>query len=174
LESSKPDQLDLLKSTETQRIIRVLSRGGEDQDLILELCQQYNLRWGDVSKAVDEVGTENAERIALRQLPLKSFIAIALGVGGFALFTVSLFLMIDMLIVAHQVVTSEGLNSRELLVLPMFGSDMLLSSFLNVAKALPMLVFFMIQGLAMLLGSVIGMKEYWQLLVERVAGVLWK
>ncbi|MGA9398880.1 MAG: hypothetical protein WBV22_11545 [Anaerolineaceae bacterium] len=163
-----------VKKLATEMIVDHISRGEHEDDLILAICQKYDLRWEEVKKLVARVKEENAEKIALKQMPVKSILAVFIGVGGFALFLVSLLLLIDLTSLTHQILSFEELDLRELVLLRAFGPDMIMYFVQNITNIIPMAIFFMIQGLAMMIGSVIGMREYWEILIDRVGKALWK
>jgi len=174
VDNSMQKRVDQIKILETGTIVDYLSRDRPEEDLILSICEKYDLRCEEGRTLVDQVKEENADRIVLRQMPLKFILAVCIGVGGGALFLVSLLLLIDLITLIHQIVSFEGIDARQLIILRSVGPDLMMFFLQQITNAIPMAVVFMIQGLAMLIGSVIGMREVWVVLIDRVAKMLWK
>jgi hypothetical protein len=167
-------RVDEISILETRTIVDHLSRGRSEKDLILALCEKHDIRWEEAGDLVEQVKEQHADQIALRLMPIKSILAVFIGVGGSALFLVMLLLLIDQLILVHQIVSFEGLDARELILLGSAGPDLISFFLQQTTNTIPVTVVLMIQGLAMLFGSIIGLREAWVYLIDRVAKALWK
>ena len=127
-------------------IIDRLASAVNPDDIILEICNQTNLSWAEAEERVNKVQSEHEYAVTRQQSPLLTVIALGLFIGGFALIGVSVFTLVGII----QFYTQADL----------FYTDMaafLLYLFQYASGSLGMIGL----GLAMILGSLAGMRRVW-------------
>ncbi len=133
--------------TEIQNyIIEQLSHAVDPDDLILELCERQNLTWQEAEALVTRVRTENQDLISRKQSPLLVALALGLFIGGL-------------------VILWFEMNVIRLLVETYLRASKQPPAILDLLDAVPNSLFILLEGtplaIAMLLGSLLGMRKVW-------------
>lgn len=131
----------------TQYIIDNLSKSQDQNDLILEICNRTGMNWPNAQALVEKVRSDNSGTIARRQAPFLTSIALILFVAGAGMMVYEGFTLAETI----------GLFLRN-------GNDplSLMGLLVFVFSSAPGTIGILILGLAMVLGSLIGMSEVWR------------
>jgi hypothetical protein len=146
-----PDQL-------TSYVIKHLADEDDPNDIITDLCRMNDWSWSQAEGFVRSVQDEHEPEVVRRQFPLLTVLALGTFLGGFALIAYSVLSMI------------EGWNALTVLArgnLPPYDAMPHLRLMIDSSLG-PFSGFFL--GLAMLLGSLLGMREVWYALLYRNKG----
>jgi hypothetical protein len=131
----------------TQYIIDNLSKSQDQNDLILEICNRTGKNWPEAQALVEKVRSDNSGTIARRQAPFLTAIALILFIAGAGM----------MLYEGYTLAETIGI------FLPNGDDPMTLVGLLFVIfSSAPGTIGIFILGLAMTLGSLIGMSEVWR------------
>jgi hypothetical protein len=155
-------------------IVDRLARHADENDLILAVCERGKIDWTAACTLVEKIRVEHESTISLRQLPLKSLIAVATLVVGMSLVIVSVSSLIDL----YQNITGIiSTNLAEAGDRPMLenGIQSLSQFFMQDSNnAVPFNMALLINGLGMIFGSLLGMRETWAWMIEWISSRLWK
>jgi hypothetical protein len=78
-------------------IVQRLSTGTNENDLVLEICEEKGMSWSDVESLVQQVKIENEGEIVRRQSPLLFVLAGLIFVGGAVITTLTYFYLSTMI-----------------------------------------------------------------------------
>jgi hypothetical protein len=137
-------------------IIDALGKGKCQDDIILTLCEKYNLTWQEAETLVKNVQDENERVIVKKQFPLLFSLALAIFIGGIigvgygCLIIYSEFRLIQ-----------PGLNNINLVFTDMDISTKLYYGLRMILSAGGTPITIIIFGVGMILGSLIGMRDAW-------------
>jgi hypothetical protein len=129
-----------------RRIIQHLGNGGEQNVLIYEICEQTGLPWTQVETLVNQVAAEQHEVVKRKQFPLMIVLALGTFLGGLALIGYGIYT--TYLAVRTVINPSDPLSDLAYTLQYVFN-------FAGYAIALGG------TGIAMMLGSLLGMKQVW-------------
>lgn len=127
-------------------IVQRLSTGTNEDDLVLEICEEKGMSWSDVESLVQQVKIENEGEIVRRQSPLLFVLAGLIFVGGAVITTLSYFFLSTMIKEAVAMGT-EPMN--------------LFAAFFYIINYAPTALALGIMGPAMMTGSILGMRKVW-------------
>ena len=131
----------------TAYLIKHLSESDDPDDLILDLCQRTGRGWPDNQAMVERVKAEHSQDITKRQFPLLSLIALFVFIGGMGL----LIWAIVLTVADFRQIVSIGRSSVLNFAL---GEAAILSYVFGPLT-------FGLFGIAMILGSLLGMRDAW-------------
>jgi hypothetical protein len=136
-----------------QHIVKRLANTASLNDIILELCEKRGMTWIDAETLVNRIQVEHAPTIASRRFPLLFVLALGIFLGGLALVIYNV----------YAITTLVEVDLGDL-----FGSlDMMTHlGFIFEIAAGPIMG--IITGVAMLLGSMVGMRSAWTPLLDRL------
>lgn len=140
------------QSNLTSYVIERLVGGEDPDDIIYELCEMCNWSWPRSEAFVLQVQQEHQGEVVKKQFPLLFTVAVTTYVTGIGLMVYSLYSLIKKVEI-HRVMgfpAPDVLNGIRLLL--DFGIG-------------PAILF--VTGLAMVLGSLIGMQDVWKSLLAR-------
>ena len=134
------------------RILDQLAGGKEEDDIIFELCENNGVTWADAKALVDHVREENHHVITRRQSPLLAIIALLTYIGGLLILGYEVYLFVSYM---------RDINpSPE--IISLLNAPGIASFFAEYAilflELTPL-------ALAMILGSLIGMRDIWAALL---------
>jgi len=127
-------------------IVQRLSTGTNENDLVLEICEEKGMSWSDAESLVQQVKIENESEIVRRQSPLLFVLAGLIFVGGAVITTLAYFSLSTMINEAVAMGT-EPMN--------------LFATFFYIINYAPAALAFGIMGPAMMTGSIVGMRKVW-------------
>ncbi|MCJ7723955.1 MAG: hypothetical protein MUP03_07475, partial [Anaerolineales bacterium] len=78
-------------------IVQRLSSGTNENDLVLEICEEKDMSWSDAESLVQQVKIENEGEIVRRQSPLLFVLAGLIFVGGAVITTLTYFYLSTMI-----------------------------------------------------------------------------
>ncbi|MBN1305416.1 MAG: hypothetical protein JXA13_13340 [Anaerolineales bacterium] len=127
-------------------IFKRLSRNHNPDDIIFELCDRANMSWPEAKKLVHMVQHEQGNAITRRQSPLLIMIGLVVFAGG-----------------AYLLVASGGLIFELVSQFNITESDPIqnLGPLAYLAYYAPYAIPKAVTGLAMIIGSMVGMKDVW-------------
>ncbi len=127
-------------------IIERLSQAVDPDDLILELCDRHNLTWPEAEAMVARIRLEHQDLISRKQSPLLVALALALFLSGW-------------------VILWFEMNVIRLLVEAYIQARKQPPAILDLLSAAPNSLFLLVEGtplaVAMILGSLLGMRKVW-------------
>lgn len=136
-------------------VIKQLGKSKHLDDLIPEVCQKTGWIWSQAAEFVQRVQEEHGTEIAKKQLPLLFILALGIFLGGLGL-------------VAYSILTSieiwNGLSGLGNGKAPDTGTYISLQMLIQ-SGGLPIISF--VTGIAMMLGSLIGMRDVWSNILNR-------
>jgi hypothetical protein len=155
-------------------IIKQLSKGVDEGDLIYEICERNQLGWDEARDLIAGIKAESEDTIVSRQLPIKTFQAVATLIMGLTLLIVSSLFLVDLLTLITNYVAPDAVDLADLSILR--GSDLaLVRLFMRESRfAIPIAAVLLVNGLAMIFGSLLGMRETWAWLIDRVSLLLYR
>ena len=127
-------------------IVQRLSTGTNENDLVLEICEEKGMSWSDVESLVQQVKIENEGEIVRRQSPLLFVLAGLIFVGGAVITTLTYFYLSTMINEAIAMGT-EPMN--------------VIAALFYIINYAPAALAFGIMGPAMMTGSILGMRKVW-------------
>lgn len=127
-------------------IVQRLSTGTNEDDLVLEICEEKGMSWSDVESLVQQVKIENEGEIVRRQSPLLFVLAGLIFVGGAVITTLTYFYLSTMINEAIAMGT-EPMN--------------VIAAFFYIINYSPAALALGIMGPAMMTGSILGMRKVW-------------
>jgi hypothetical protein len=144
----------------TDFIIRHLSQGNDPNDLIYQICQKDNIPWSQAEELVKRVRVEKADVIVKKQFPLLFVIALAIFLSGLVLIGYSTFLSVEEISFLQGSPRSQG-------AIHMDGLQILTVFIVAILDKGPTPVLLLIFGIAMILGSLVGMRDAWSSMLNR-------
>jgi hypothetical protein len=125
-----------------QYIVDQLSKGNKPSDIVYALCERHGMFWADAEALVKTVSTTHESHIARKQMPLMFGIALITFLGGLALC---------------------GYSFNSLITILQAPGDKILLLLLNSIQTNFLLgpLSTLIYGIAMVLGSLLGMRDTW-------------
>ena len=130
-----------------QFIIENLSEYEDPNDLILEICNRTGMKWLEAQALVDTVRAGNSSKIARKQAPLLTALALITFVAGVGILLFEGFTFINV----FREFTSLGHHPWDVADLMLF-----------VLAYAPGLLQFIPLALVMVLGSLVGMSDMWK------------
>jgi hypothetical protein len=128
----------------TDKILHELAGARNMDDIVMEVCEKTGLDWEDAEAYVNNLSTENENRITLAQSPL--LVLLALGI-----FLVGVGIVLNELYQAYQ----TYLSGSQGFVLYVFVNG--IGIFWNL-----------VLGSAIIMGSLKGMENVWRAIFERL------
>jgi hypothetical protein len=158
----------------SDHIIKQLSKGVDEDDLIYEICEKNQLGWDEARDLIAGIKAESEDMIVARQLPIKTFQAVATLIMGLTLLIISSLFLVDLLTLITNYVAPDAVDLADLSILR--GSDLaLVRLFMRESRfAIPIAAVLLVNGLAMIFGSLLGMRETWAWLIDRVSLLLYR
>jgi hypothetical protein len=155
-------------------IVSKLARDGDENDLILAVCEQQQVNWKEAKALIAEIKSEHEDSIAARQLPLKTIIAVATLVIGLTLVIVTTLFMVDLIALVTGILSSRSIDLDRLSILG--EANLVLAQLLmnQSPAAIPLVAAGFINGLGMIFGSLLGMHETWAYLIDKISSIVWK
>jgi hypothetical protein len=153
-------------------IIKRLGEGNNPDELLFELCQKTGYSWRQAELLVKQVQEENDAEIARKQLPVLFGLAFITFFGGVVLTSYGLYALGSALL-GHSDLFLRDLTSYFIPVLekgidPLSGFKSLLFPYLNMILGFLVSPFSAIFfGLAMLFGSMHGMRFVWLKILKK-------
>jgi hypothetical protein len=160
----------------TAGIVKRLSEADDPNDIIVDICQQTGCHWAEAEGLVESVRTNEARQITRRQMPWLMGVALFLFAAGLIMTGYGVYGLITVITTARgglpqdltwyfMPVLEKGLHPSEALgpaILPYFNLVLgtALGFILSPISALTM-------GTAMILGSLLGMRDAWAALLNR-------
>ncbi len=138
----------------TAYIVHHLTEGDDPKDLVFDLCEKTNLSWPKVEALVKQIQEEQQGTIARKQLPLMFALALVIFLAGLGLVGYSLYTFTSPLL--------QGLTGSPAAVAnySLYIVNVIIDSHGTVVYAL-------VIGTGMILGSLIGMKDVWANVLTR-------
>ncbi|GEM_PF-2724083 len=149
-------------------IIKQLSKGVDEDDLIFEICEKNRLDWDAGKNLVEKIKSENEGDIASRQLPIKSMLAVATLAIGLTLIIATTIFLVDLVTLVSGILSAKPVGAG--------GTNLSLSRMLmeQSPATIPLIAAGFINGLAMIFGSLLGMRETWVYLIDKLGSLIWK
>ena len=135
-------------------VVKELASAKTADQVIYGLCERYGLDWGEAEALVREARLEHGHEITQRQAPWLVAIGLVTFVGGAV---TTLYSGYRLLGITLALLNEQGLAWAGIAV---YGVQ-------NVAG----LAFGLVTGIAMVAGSLIGMKDMWVALLESLEGL---
>jgi len=127
-----------------------LAETADRNQVIEEICMLRNLDWGSAAELVDRAASFHETDITRRQTPILALVALSLFIGGVALAAWQLLGLVAVLSALANPLAATFWDIYNL----SFGFFDLLANFWGMLGAF-------VTGLAMVLGSYLGMKQVW-------------
>jgi hypothetical protein len=155
-------------------IIKQLSKGVDEDDLIFEICEKHRLNWEDGKNLVEKIKSENEGDISSRQLPARSILAVAtLAIGLILVITTTIFL-VDLVSLVTGIMSARPVDPGEVSIMG-YANLTLAQVLINQSPAaIPLVAAGFINGLGMIFGSLLGMRETWVYLIDKLSSILWR
>jgi hypothetical protein len=134
-------------------ILHELTDGHSVDQVTSMVCERAGLSWNEASELVQQIQAEKAGDIALRQAPLIFFLAFATLITGIAISSYALWLGLQ---VVQAFATGGLLDTAQLA--------------LHSVELIETVGFPFFMGLAMILGSILGMQDVWKHIFEKILG----
>ncbi len=155
----------------TTHIINRLVKADNAEDIILEISAANNIPWEEAEQILLTIKQENGRKILNRQFPMHFSIALMTFMGGLLLAGYGIYSLIAIL--AGNTGIPNDLTSYFMPVLEK-GIDPGYAIFPAIIPYLSLVVSFLFSpfsalllGTAMLLGSLVGMRNAWAVLLSR-------
>ena len=155
-------------------IVSKLARDIDENDLILEVCEQQQVSWKEAKALIAEIRSDHEESIATRQLPVKTVIAVATLVIGLTLVIVTTIFLVDLIALVTGIIKARPVDPGEVSILG--EANLVLAQILmnESPAAVPLVAVGFINGLGMIFGSLLGMRETWAYLIDKVSSFMWR
>jgi hypothetical protein len=142
----------------TRDILERLTEGHQLDDITLGICERYNLSWPEAEALVLRVKDENQDQVTLRQAPLLTAVALVTFLAGLALMAIGLYpiLLVGITLLQRGDINTI-LNSSEIF----FSVNAMVRTGLTPLTAI-------LLGLALVLGSLLGMRDVWAALLPKL------
>jgi hypothetical protein len=155
-------------------IIDRLSRQVDEDDLILAVCEQQQVGWDDAKALISSIKAEHEDAILLRQMPLKMLIAFATLVFGLTLVSLTVMFAVDLLTMVSGTLTARGIEPGDSSLLVNTHTTLVQVVMQNSPYVVPAIAALLINGLGMVFGSLLGMQEAWDWLIDKVSILLFQ
>jgi len=139
-------------------ILKNLAEARDPDDIILDLCEKHRLSWHEAEALVQQVQDDNQETITLRQAPLLSVMALCTFFIGLFVLAYGIYqILVERSSLIH-LTHIKSITISDLFYIPV---DMMLQMGLDPFTAI-------IFGSALILGSLVGMRDVWTAILSRV------
>jgi hypothetical protein len=128
-------------------IIENLIKYEDPDDLILDICNKEGMTWPQAQTLIDQVRSENSSSITRKQAPFLTILAFITFFAGSVILGLEAYTVIGTI----NTFISLGQNPLEIFALLLY-----------VAHSAPAALGLLPLGLAMVLGSLIGMSDVWK------------
>jgi hypothetical protein len=155
-------------------IIQKLARQVDEDDLILAICEKQQVSWNEAKALIEEIKAEHEETILVRQMPVKILIAFLTLAAGLILVILPTLFLVDLLeMVAGTVLPGAGDAGRSS---PQGRTNWMLLQLLmqQFPAVIPLISAGILNGLGMVFGSLLGMREAWDWLIDKVGDLLYQ
>jgi hypothetical protein len=127
-----------------------LCKAADSQDIIMQICQKTGWQWKEAEEFVKQVDNASLPEVAKRQFPLLFILALGIFLVGLGLTAYGVYSVVDSW---NQVTRAFQYIIRGELP-PMDAYTLYIN--MTLALAAPLLT-----GIAMMLGSLVGMRDAW-------------
>ena len=137
-------------------ILERLEKSMPLNDIVLHVCQHSGMYWSDALELVKQVQAENSSHLERRKIPWHFALALATAIGGVGMLIAAIIPFLNFF---------SGPNA-----IPFTGTNILFFA-VNLA---PYSSGLLLTGMAMLAGSMLGMRQTWSSLLETFMNALEK
>jgi hypothetical protein len=155
-------------------IIQKLARQVDEDDLILAVCEKQQVGWNEAKALIEEIKAEHGETILVRQMPVKILIASATLVFGLILVSLTVMFTVDLLTLVSRSIASGGIEMGDTSLNVNTSATLLQVVMQNSPYVVPAIAALLINGLGMVFGSLLGMREAWDWLIDKVSVLLFQ
>ncbi len=155
-------------------IIQKLARQVDEDDLILAVCEKQQVGWNEAKALIEEIKAEHGETILVRQMPLRMLIALATLVFGLVLVSLTVMFTVDLLTLVSRSFNSGGIDMGDPSLLANSNMTLFQVVMQNSPYVVPGILALLINGLGMVFGSLLGMREAWDWLIDKVSVLLFQ
>ena len=155
-------------------IVSKLARDINENDLILAVCEQQQVSWKEAKALIEGVRSEHEDSIAARQLPVKTIMAVATLVIGLTLVIGTTIFLVDLIALVTGMLSARPVDPGEVSILGEANSVLTQILMGQSTAAIPLVAAGFINGLGMIFGSLIGMRETWAYLIDKVSSIIWR
>lgn len=134
-----------------QKVINRLAAGENPDEITWDLCNQANLSWPEAEALVQKIRVENENVIARKQSPLTILLAVMIFTGGLAVIAGGLYIILTAF--ALYTASREPANAIGFVAYA-----------IHYWPAASMLI---LSRFGAVMGSMIGMKKVWDVLLDR-------
>jgi hypothetical protein len=144
----------------TEQVLHRLSTSDDPSDIIYDICEKAGCGWQEAEQFVKKVQAEDEPEIARRQFPLMFVLALGIFLGGLVLVAYGFYAIIE---------SWKGLVNFQAIWLPEYStSKMDAVIYWRTVFAVVFGPYSMIfVGTAMILGSLLGMRDTWIGILDR-------
>jgi hypothetical protein len=139
----------------TSYIVKELGEGHNPKDVILDICEKTGCTWLEAEKMVTHIQVEQEPEISTRQFPVLFVFALGTFLGGLALVAYAVATFMELWKGMEQLFTNAPISTDTYIAM-----RVLTSSGVWPPAA-------MVTGMAMLLGSLVGMRKAWAAILFR-------
>ena len=157
----------------TAYIVHHLGEGDDPEDIILDVCQKTGYSWPEAEELVRQVREKDALQITEKQFPLLTGVALVTFVAGLILTVYGVFSIVNSLAnikgnLGPPDITSYLMPVIEKGVDPASALRPAISPYFNLILGVAISpISALIFGIAMILGSLLGMRNVWYELLTR-------
>ncbi len=144
----------------TSFIIHHLSEGDDPNDLIYQICQKDNISWQEAEALVKKVQIDKKDVIIRKQFPLLFAVALVIFLGGLACIGYSIFVYAAEISLLQSNMGSQVTNNLD-------AAQIFTGFIAALIHQGPTPIFVFITGIAMVLGSLVGMRDAWASVLNR-------
>lgn len=155
-------------------IIQKLARHLDEDDLILTVCEKQHVSWNEAKAFIEEIKAEYGETILVRQMPMKILIALTTLVFGLFLVSLTVMFSVDLLTLVSNSLKSGGLEMGDTTLQVNTQVTLVQVVMQNSPYVVPAIAALLINGLGMVFGSLLGMREAWDWLIDKVSILLFQ
>ena len=155
-------------------IIQKLARQVDEDDLILAVCEKQQVGWNEAKALIEEIKAEHGETILVRQMPVRMLIALATLVFGLVLVSLTVMFTVDLLTLVSRSLKSGGIEMGDTSLLVNTNMTLFQVVMQNSPYVVPGILALLINGLGMVFGSLLGMREAWDWLIDKVSVLLFQ
>jgi hypothetical protein len=146
---NKDDELEIF-------ILERLEKSMPLNDIVLHVCQRTGMYWPDALELVKQVQAKNSPHLERRKIPWHFALALSTAIGGIGMLIAAVIPFLNFF---------SGPNA-----IPFTGVNILFFA-INLA---PYSSGLLLTGMAMLVGSMVGMRQTWSSLLESFMNALEK
>ena len=159
LESSGGHDLpDMDKAEITQAILKDLIDARDSDDITFDLCEKHRLSWREAEALVRQVQDDDQETITLRQAPLLTVMALCTFFIGLVVLAYGIYqILVEGSALIH-LTHIKSITISDPFYIPV---DMIIQMGLEPFTTI-------IFGSALILGSLIGMRDLWAAILSKV------